>query len=834
MRHASSKTETHPMYLHSLRHFTVTALCLLLGTHWIAAAEPVTVRVQADRPGARINPAMWGLFFEDINFGADGGLYAELVKNGAFEFPEPLMGWRAAGTEVRTDSPFTSANPHYVRLDAGQGSATLDNEGFRGMGIRKDNTYDFALQARTVSGSPQLSVTLLTPDGKSLASARLADFGSAWKKSAVALPAGDTEAKAHLRLEVTGGVLDVDLVSLFPKDTWKGRPGGLRADMVQMLADMKPGFLRFPGGCIVEGHYLTNRYQWKTTIGPVEERRLIINRWNDEFKHRPTPDYFQSFGLGFFEYFQLCEDIGAEPLPILNCGMACQFNSGELTPLNELSPYLQDALDLVEFANGAATTPWGARRAAMGHPEPFHLKLLGIGNEQWGNQYFDRYALFAKVLKDRYPALQLISSAGPAPADDRFELAWGRLRELKADIVDEHCYAAPQWFLDNARRYDNYDRNGPKVFMGEYAAQSVATVSPKNRNNLECALAEAAYMTGLERNADVVRMASYAPLFAHADAWQWTPDLIWCDNLRIYGTPNYYVQQLFSLNRGDVVLPTTVADPVSQATPTGRIGVCTYHTDAEFKDVKVSRAGQSLFASDFADGATAWTTANGKWELSAGAYRQTDTTAVATADAGDPSWTDYTLTLKARKRGGAEGFIIVVRQESAGNQVQWNLGGWGNRQHGLQVLRGGQDRIIRQVPGSIETGRWYDIKIVLKGSRIDCFLDGQLLQSEDVPRPVTPALFASAVKDEARNQIVLKVVNPGAQPVRATLQFTGCQLAAQGESIVLRGSGANDENSLTEPRKVAPQSGVLGNIASTFFYPFQPFSLTVLRLPATP
>jgi alpha-L-arabinofuranosidase len=306
----------------------------------------------------------------------------------------------------------------------------------------------------------------------------------------------------------------------------------------------------------VEGSVLARRYQWKNTIGPIEDRHLLIDRWNYEFLHRPTPDYFQSFGLGFYEYFQLCEDIGAEPLPILNCGMACQFNSGELCPMDELQSYVQDALDLIEFADGDTNTTWGAKRAALGHPEPFHLKMLGVGNEQWGPQYIERYAAFAQALKAKYPEIQLVSAAGPQPADERFQFAWSKLRELHADIVDEHCYARPEWFFANTHRYDNYDRNGPKVFMGEYAAQSDKVVSVKNRNNLECALAEAAYMTGMERNADVVRMASYAPLFANTEAWQWTPDLIWVNSLNIYETPDYYVQQLFCLNRGDEVLPT--------------------------------------------------------------------------------------------------------------------------------------------------------------------------------------------------------------------------------------------------------------------------------------
>lgn len=529
------------------------------------ARNPISITVLTGRPGATINPAMWGVFFEDINFGADGGLYAELVKNRSFEFPDPLMGWTrispslAVGElSIRDDKPFDAANPHYLRIQS-EGTAPFGvaNEGFRGIGLLEGESYDFSAQIRGVSGTPLINVQLYGADGTLLASVPLKGFSSGWKKITATLRPTDTDPKARLQIVLEGkGAVDLDFVSLFPRRTWKHRPGGLRADMVQMLADLKPGFLRFPGGCIVEGSVLERRYQWKTTIGPVEKRRLLINRWNYEFIHRPTPDYFQSFGLGFFEYFQLCEDIGAEPLPILNCGMACQFNSGELCLMDELNTYVQDALDLIEFANGPARSPWGAKRAAMGHPRPFNMKLLGIGNEQWGPQYVERYARFAEVLKEKHPEIQLVAAAGPLPDDQRFHFIWSKMRELNADIVDEHCYANPVWFFANAHRYDRYDRHGPKVFMGEYAAQSVAMVSTKNRNTFQCALSEAAYLIGLERNADVVRMASYAPLFGHVDAWQWTPNLIWVDNLRSYGTPNYYVQQLFSRNRGDVVLPT--------------------------------------------------------------------------------------------------------------------------------------------------------------------------------------------------------------------------------------------------------------------------------------
>jgi alpha-L-arabinofuranosidase len=305
----------------------------------------------------------------------------------------------------------------------------------------------------------------------------------------------------------------------------------------------------------VEGRELATRYQWKKTIGDIDDREMIINRWNTEFRHRPTPDYYQTFGLGFFEYFQLAEDIGAEPLPILNCGMACQFNTAEVVPSNELDPYIQDALDLIEFANGSIATKWGKVRAVLGHPAPFNLKLLGVGNEQWGPQYIERYTIFAKAIKTKFPNIKLVNSVGPDPDGDRFNFLNDTLRKMKADILDEHYYRSPEWFTQNARRYDNYDRNGPKIFAGEYAAQSVQTVSPDNKNNWKCALSEAAFMTGLERNADVVAMASYAPLFAHAEGWQWTPDLIWFDNLNAYGTPNYYVQKLFANYKGTHIIP---------------------------------------------------------------------------------------------------------------------------------------------------------------------------------------------------------------------------------------------------------------------------------------
>jgi alpha-L-arabinofuranosidase len=527
------------------------------------------ITIKADQQVAEIQPTMWGVFFEDINMGADGGLYAELIKNRSFEFYKPMMGWTVQqrkfteGTVLVCNRQGNNiANPRFIRVtvnEAGNRSLGINNEGFRGMGIKKDMRYDFSLMYRQPNGNVKLHIELIDSDRRIIGSTTLipaTTTGEDWKKQSVSFTSSATELKAKLNIWFEGtGVIDMDMISLFPEDTWKKRPGGMRADMVQLLADMKPGFIRFPGGCIVEGFDLSQRYQWKKTLGPLEERQLIINRWNFEFAHRPTPDYFQTFGLGFFEYFQLAEDIGAQPLPILNCGMACQFNTAEVVPLDQLDPYVQDALDLIEFANGDITTRWGKVRTNMGHPEPFNMKLLGIGNENWGPQYLERVKIFTEALKKKYPEIKLVTSSGTDPNGERFDHLNGELRKMNADIIDEHYYRRPEWFLQNASRYDNYDRNGSKVFAGEYAAQSDKTVSVNNKNNWQTAIAEAAFMTGLERNAGVVWMASYAPLFAHVDGWQWTPDMIWVDNLQSVGTANYQVQKLYSTNRGTHVVP---------------------------------------------------------------------------------------------------------------------------------------------------------------------------------------------------------------------------------------------------------------------------------------
>ncbi|WP_417887866.1 alpha-L-arabinofuranosidase C-terminal domain-containing protein [Zunongwangia sp.] len=532
----------------------------------VSAFAQTPIDIDASKSIAEIQPTMYGIFFEDINFAADGGLYAELIKNRSFEFDSPKMGWEEPNSSrhsLNKDSGIakiinyadSTGNRNYARFEINDASSyEVINEGFRGMGLRAGENYRISAMTGKVNGISSIKFELLDENGDVFGEASIAPKGNDWNTSEARITPSKTVEKAKLRITFSGkGSIAMDMISMFPENTWKGRKNGLRKDLVQLLADMKPGFLRFPGGCIVEGRTLEKRYQWKKTVGAVEDREMLVNRWNTEFSNKLTPDYFQSFGLGFFEYFQLSEDLGAEPLPILSCGIACQYNTGELAPMESLDPYVQDALDLIEFANGNTSSKWGKVRADMGHPEPFNLKYIGVGNEQWGQEYIDRYKVFAKAIKEKYPDMIIVSGSGPSPDGEYFDYGWEELKKLDAELVDEHYYKSPEWFKENADRYDDYDRNGPKVFAGEYAAHPKAEDGPKE-NNLEAAVAEAAFMTGLERNADVVHLTSYAPLMAHKDAWQWAPDLIWFDNLSSHGTVNYYVQKLFANNKGTNVL----------------------------------------------------------------------------------------------------------------------------------------------------------------------------------------------------------------------------------------------------------------------------------------
>lgn len=541
--------------------------CIIAASSLLGAyAQTHMFDVNTKKVGAKVQPTMYGIFFEDINYAADGGLYGELVKNRSFEFPDALMGWKAFGKfEVKNDGPFERC-PHYVVLGySGHNDAAtgLQNEGYFGIGIEKGEDYRFSVWAKAVSGDATVEVSLVDEntmeEHQEFATAELKVSGNEWKKYELVLKPTKTVQKANLRLLLKGkNSVALEHVSLFPKHTFKDRDNGMRRDLAQALYDLHPGVFRFPGGCIVEGSSLEQRYQWKNSIGPVENRPLNGNRWLSTFNYRLFPDYYQSYGLGFYEYFLLSEDIGAEPLPVLNVGMACQYqnwnNPKAHVPVDSLQPYIQDCLDLIEFANGDVNTTWGKKRAEMGHPAPFNLKFLAVGNEQWDTLYYERLRPFVKAIKAKYPNIKLIGTSGPDSEGKMFDKGWKAMKELKADLVDEHFYRDEHWFLSHGLRYEGYDRKGPKVFAGEYACHGKG----KKWNHFETSLYEAAFMTDLERNADVVDMATYAPLFAHVDGWQWRPDMIWYDNTRMFKTVSYYVQQMYACNKGTNVLPLTM------------------------------------------------------------------------------------------------------------------------------------------------------------------------------------------------------------------------------------------------------------------------------------
>ena len=572
-----------------------------------ANAQTHVLDINAKKPGAAVQKTMYGIFFEDINYAADGGLYAEMVKNRSFEFPNNYAGWIISGkVELKNDGPF-ERNPHYVRLTpAGHRDkhTMIENEGFFGMGVKANAEYRFSVWARVPNGgNAKIWIDLVENatmrDDQKIGNAGLDISGKEWKKYTVVLKPKRSVAKAHLRIwGDTKVITDLEHVSLFPVDTYKGHENGMRKDLATALEQLHPGVFRFPGGCIVEGTDLATRYQWKNSVGPVENRPLNENRWHYTFTHRYFPDYFQSYGLGFYEYFLLSEEIGAEPLPVLNVGMSCQFQNDIKhedkvhVPLDQLQPYIDDCIDLIDFANGdPATNKWAKLRADMGHPKPFNLKFLGVGNEQWDYKdnpaFTKRLKIFIEAIRKVHPEIKLIGTTGPNSEGWDFDLLQPRMKELGCDLYDEHFYRNEKWFLSSGLRYDNYDRTkkAPKVFAGEYACHGKG----KKWNHYESSLYEAAFMTGLERNADIVNMATYAPLFAHVEGWQWRPDMIWYDNTRMFKSVSYYVQHMYSTNKGTNVVSLTMnSKPVAgQEGQDGLFASAVIDIDANVVIVKV-------------------------------------------------------------------------------------------------------------------------------------------------------------------------------------------------------------------------------------------------------
>ena len=795
--------KNHPLKLKMLLASLVMGLGIL-GT----IGQTARITVTADQPGHKISPTLWGIFFEDINLSADGGLYPELVRNRSFEDADQPAYWSfsnpGGGTAtIDTREPLNSFNPHYLRINA-EGDFTLENKGYWGMNIIRGEAYRLRLAARAGAGfHGSLTVKLLNSSGDVLATGQISSLTGRWDYYSLDLNAEAGDPKARLQIASSGpGSLCLDMVSLMPKKTWKNH--GLRTDLAQALDDLHPAFMRFPGGNWVEGDDIAHMYHWKDTIGDIDSRTPLWNTWG----------YNTTQGLGYYEYLQLCEDLGAEPLFGINDGMAL---NGIIVPMGRMGQWVQDALDAIEYANGPTNSVWGGLRAQAGHPEPFHLKYMEIGNENGGPDYVERWPLLANAIRAKYPEMQLIMTTdlrgrpypqNPAP-----------------DIIDEHYYETPESFMRRATQYDAYSRKGPKIFLGEYAVTEKAGLG-----NLRAAIGEAAFMTGMERNSDIVTLASYAPLFVNLNHRAWNPDMINFDSAHWYGIPSYYVQQMFSRNRGDVTLPITVDSPKSEAgVERGAIGVGTWRTQSEYKDIQVTAPdGTVLFKSDFSKNSDGWKKiGDGNWRVSDGALQQTSDGDSVRAIAGDKTWTDYTLTLKARKLGGNEGFLICFHIADDDDQTWWNLGGWGNTQGAIQ-----NGATIDARPEYIQTGTWYDLKLVVNGKHVKCYLDGSLVHDVDYQNDgQVSSLYACAAQEETTGDLIVKVVNTSAQALTTRVDLLDAtNLTGTGTATVLTSANPGDENSLENPSKVAPQIGAVNFAGTSLTRAFPGNSFTVLRL----
>jgi len=801
----------------------------MLAFFWFAEARAetsATVTIHGDEPGAVVSPNLFGAFYEEINYAGEGGLYGEMVRNRSFYDSATADYWAfvtqgdARGTmNVDTANHLNSSIRNSLRLtlSSGSGSVGAGNSGFWGMSLKAGETYNLGFFAKgNLSSSGSITARLESADGSQVyAQAVLTGIASAWQHFTAPLVSSGTGTNARLVLAISNpGTVWLDMVSLFPQATYHNRVNGLRPDLAEKIADLHPSFLRFPGGNFIESYNVTNAVRWKTTVGDVTQR---AGHFNDSW------GYWSTDGFGAYEFFQFCEDAGMEPLYGINAGLMLNYSGGadNTVPLDHLKPWIQDALDLIEYANGDTNTTWGARRAADGHPAPFHLKYMEIGNENGGTLFDERYALFYDAIKSKYPYMHLI-----APGNWTGGHPWSR----PVEIADEHYYDSPSTFISYAHKYDTYSRRGPKIFVGEYAVTS----GFGTYGNLAAALGEAAFMTGLERNADLVRMASYAPLLANVNGIQWHPDMIYYDSSRSFGTPSYYVQQLFSNNRGDVVLPSSLKETPDPATMTmhGAIGLGSWNTAVEYSNVQVKSNGMALYRDDFSSAAPQpWHIVNGSWTMANGRCQQTNASLVdCRATIGNTNWSNYSISLRARKTGGREGFLILFNWLDDNNWTWLNIGGWGNKYTAIEQNNGGTKTTIGMpVPQTIATNTWYDIRVVLSGPRIRCYVNGTLIQDAIYPS----GIFVSSTYAKAAGQVIIKAVNPYRAPATTTFKIAGFDSVAPEASVIrLTSAYSFDENSLDAPTRVFPVTNTITGAGKDFTVTLPPHSLSVFRLAA--
>ena len=756
-----------------------------------------TWQIDAAKPLHVVSPSLYGIFFEEINCAGDGGIYAELVRNRGFEDAETPAHWRVSGGEaklVKSDA-LSNASPTSLAVTS-NGATSIENEGYWGMAVRTGETYNLSFFTR--GDANQIRTELVDEAGKPIGGIEFRTPVGGWKQSFAKFTATETSEKAKLRLTFKlRGTTQIDMVSLFPEKTWRNRANGMRPDLMQMLADLKPAFMRFPGGCWVEGDTMALAQRWKQTVGDAKDRRTQPNIWR----------YMSTNGQGYHEYLQMCEDLGADALFVINCGMSHR----EVVPMGKMDEFVQDAIDAVEYALGPATSKWGALRARNGHPKAFPLKYLQIGNENGGPAYEERYGLIYRALKAKYPKLNLIAN-----------LWGGRPQKTPVDILDEHYYSNPEFFIANSDRYDKYDRNGPKIYVGEYAV-----TQDNGTGSLRGALAEAAFMTGMERNSDVVVMSSYAPLFANVHNKAWNPDLIYFDSSRTIATPSYHVQRMFANNRAHRVFGSYLTQPVAQKRvfPPGGIGLGTWNTQAEFKDIRVTEGGKVLFSSPDGSG---FQREAGNWAVRDGLLSQTSNAQHSRTNAGAREWKNYTLQLKARKVSGAEGFLITVGRRDDRNYIWWNLGGWGNTLHGVEMATDGGKVVLSQNPGRIESDRWYDLKVEYTDERIRGYIDGKLVLNQSLPE--TKSLHGVAGINEKGDTVILKLVNVSDSAHSVTIDLAGSGWQRVVGLIETLSGNNRDENDFDDPRRVAPRSSALSACPAKFDYQIPPRTLAILKV----
>lgn len=796
---------------------------------------------------------MYGIFFEEINHAGDGGLYAELVQNRGFEDtsvpegyrvkdgklyppanscnhltcakPHPDMCYRwpteeipawsltqlegeGASMKLTTEYPLNSATPTALKVTLpAEGRVAIGNTGFWGMNIEEGK--DYYLRLYTSNGKRfdgKAVIRLVGEDGQELCNCPLAiDMAKAWSEYTGHLTATGSDSRAHLVIELEGkGTLLLDYVSLFPFETFRNCANGLRKDIAETLEAMRPAFVRWPGGCVVEGITLSNRIKWKETIGDPVTRPGVYDTWG----------YRTTMGFGYHEFLQFCEDIGAGGMFVCNVGLGCQGRVGDACKEDEVDSFIEDVLDAIDYALGDGTTEWSRKRVENGHPAPFPLKYVEIGNENWGPVYEKRYDKFYKAIKEKYPQLKLISTLGLG----------GQHRHERVDMIDPHWYVSPEFFFASDKLFDQQERGDYEIYIGEYAVnQNVGG------GNLLGALAEAAFLTGVERNSDLVKMASYAPLFENVNDRVWPTNLIWFDSYRVMGRSSYQVQKMYAENRPSFNVATSFEQPVIPVGVKGQIAVGGWNTDNEYKDLKVTLADGRTVEADMSQG---WTPQEGTWNAEGGTLKGSGPGVMRWNLWSVPeAFGDCSISLKARKIAGAEGFLIYFGMHDGKNGYVLNIGGWGNQTTAFQRINGND---MPQIPNNIsqyvEEGRWYDIRIDIKDGKFTYSLDGkQMLETaiENIQRYVVSGY------DENTGELIVKFVNATKEPFSTSVNLQNVtSVKRKGKVVTLTSADPKDENTLDDPKRVFPRESTFNKFSGQFDYTFEPWSFTVLRIKA--